>query len=180
MMLFSKILESCVDPGHRATTLVKIWSAVHIAYTFMEKYPFLLRYTSASSPPRDIIGISVQSMPLTTAGKAAISKKLRLTAGKSDGKHINIAFLFAMHLDTRGIILMKIATGRLKMSCYIVSQCCKHLMHCGYCLSSTIQQRIVFDNIKKRNSSFLGKSIPCLSSGPKISRGFLKSFNTRL
>ena len=101
----SKILESCVDPGHRATKLVKIRSAVHIACTFMEKYPFLLRYTSASSPPGDIIGMCVQSMAPTTAGKAPISKKLRLTVGKSDGKHINTAFLFAMHLDMRGIIL---------------------------------------------------------------------------
>ena len=79
---------------------------MHIASPFMEKYPFPLRYTSASSPSRDIIGMCVQSMAPTTAGKAPISKKLRLTAGKSDGKHINTAFLFAMHLDMRGIILM--------------------------------------------------------------------------
>ena len=120
MILFPKILESCVDPGHRAITLVKIRLAVHIVCTFMEKYSFLLRYTSASSPPRDISGMCVQSMPPTTAGKAAISKKLRLTAGKSEEKHINTAFLFSMHLDMREIILInsyQIAIGRLKMHC---------------------------------------------------------------
>lgn len=51
MLLLLKIVESCADPGQRATRLIKFRSALHMPWTFTEKYRNRFRNTSGSSPP---------------------------------------------------------------------------------------------------------------------------------